>query len=287
MLSRGHGGQGRNTRVVSDGSRVLLPAAEAGDEPCLLARSLLGQSGPGIPVLVGKDRRQSGREALRRFGLDALVLDDGFQYWQLARDLDIVLLDARHPFDNGSCLPRGLLREPPRHLSRAQLAVVTRADGLGAKERDALMERIAALAPRAAVFFARHAPTEWVRVPSGETCPLDALRGKTVIALSGIAQPETFARALTNAAGVVVARHLIYRDHAGYTEQDVGTVRRALAEAGAEVLVMTEKDAVKWPASPELPAFALRVAVQVEDEARFLALVSERLFQHPLRGHTP
>ena len=116
VLSRGHGGTSQSVRLVSglDG-KVRLSAADAGDEPNLLAQTL-----PGVPVLVGKDRRLSGREALRLFDLDVLVLDDGFQFWQLARDLDIVLLDARRPFDNGFPLPRGLLREPKRASAPGQ-----------------------------------------------------------------------------------------------------------------------------------------------------------------------
>ena len=160
ILSRGHGGESQSVRLVSDlTGPVLLSAAEAGDEPVLLARTL-----PGVPVLVGKDRRLSGREALRRFGLDALVLDDGFQFWQLQRDLDIVLLDARCPFDNGFSLPRGLLREPKRHLRRAGIVVATRSGGLTVPERESLIAQIRDLAPNAPLFFADHRAVGFVPV---------------------------------------------------------------------------------------------------------------------------
>ena len=188
VLSRGHGGKGQGVRLVSDThGNIARSAADAGDEPLLLAQAL-----PGVPVLVGKDRRQSGREALRRFGLDALVLDDGLQYWQLARDLDIVLLDARRPFDNGWPLPRGLLREPARHLARAGIVVVTRADTLDALGRAALTARAAAFAPAAEIFFARHTPIGLVPVGvfGAPVLPLDALQGRRVLAWSAIAQPE-------------------------------------------------------------------------------------------------
>ena len=117
LLSRGHGGSneaGRVPRIVSDGNQVLLTPGEAGDEPVLLANYL-----PGVPLVVCRDRRQSAQLAIERFAPDVLVLDDGFQHWRLYRDLDIVLLDAQNPFDNGFVLPRGKLREPPSHLSRA------------------------------------------------------------------------------------------------------------------------------------------------------------------------
>lgn len=277
VLSRGHGGTGGDVRVVSGTDGVVLAAPdEAGDEPVLLARTL-----PGVPVLTGKDRRQSGRGALRRFALDALILDDGFQYWQLARDLDIVLLDARRPFDNGCSLPRGLLREPKRHLARAGMVVVTRADAVSGAAREELRARIARLAPDTDVFFARHRPD--CLVPAGdftdETLLLSWLRGKSVVALAGIAQPQSFYDALT-ASGATVVRELTYSDHARYTAEDADAARRAVQESGAAALLMTEKDAVKWPLQglDAYPAYALRIVMQVEDEGRFWREVTARVF---------
>jgi tetraacyldisaccharide 4'-kinase len=116
VLSRGHGGSARGVIVVSDGERMLSDSSEAGDEPVMLARML-----PGVPVIVGKDRRDSGRLACERFGPDVIVLDDGLQYWQLHRDLDIVVLDARKPWGSGFVMPMGDLREPASGLRRKRL----------------------------------------------------------------------------------------------------------------------------------------------------------------------
>lgn len=278
VLSRGHGGAGQSVRVVSDDQgTVLMAASEAGDEPLLLARTL-----PNVPIVVGKDRRASGREALRRFGLHALVLDDGFQYWQLARDLDMVLLDAARPFGNGWPLPRGLLREPKRHLRRAQMVVVTRAQDLDDLGRETLRREIVRLAPRIEVYWARHAAQGFV--PAADLghplLPLDCLRGQTVVALSGVAQPGSFARALTTEAHVRIARHFAYPDHAPYGPEAVAAAIGAVAASGATALVMTEKDAVKWPARPALPVpvYALRTAMQVEDHAQWAASVLRHVF---------
>ncbi len=278
VLSRGHGGAGQSVRVVSDGQgTVLLAAEDAGDEPVLLARTL-----PQTPILVGKDRRASGREALRRFALDALVLDDGFQYWQLARNLDIVLLDARRPFDNGWPLPRGLLREPKRHLRRAQIVVVTRAQSLDGAARDTLRREIARLAPDAETYWARHAPQGFVPADSlaDAQTPLNHLQGQRIVALSGIAQPASFARALADDAGVQIARHLVFPDHARYGPKEMVDAQAAIKAEGASALVMTEKDAVKWPPGSVLsvPVYALRTVMQVEDHARWAAFVMGRLF---------
>jgi len=275
VLSRGHGGSSQTVRLVSDaGGRVLLSAADAGDEPVLLARTL-----PGVPVLVGKDRRLSGREALRRFDLDVLVLDDGFQYWQLDRDLDIVLLDARRPFDNGFPLPRGLLREPKRHLSRAKLVVATRSGRLDSAERTALARAVAELAPEAHLFFADHqasglVPADALNAPLK---PLDALVGTRVAAVSAIAQPQSFVDTLTRSTGAAVVYQKAWGDHQAISAAEASAVVEEAVQAGAEAVVMTEKDAVKWPFSSDarLPLYALRIEMAVEDEMGFMEAVWE------------
>jgi len=278
VLSRGHGGEGHTIRLVSDADgHVLLSAAQAGDEPHLLALTL-----PGVPVLVGKDRRQSGREALRRFGLDALILDDGFQFWQLGRDLDIVLLDARRPFGNGFALPRGLLREPKRHLRRAGLVVATRAGGLGLGERAALAAQVHALAPAAPLFFADHRAAGLVPAAdlSAPLRPPSDLRGRRVFAVSAIAQPLSFVETLEREVGAEVVGRLTWDDHHKISPADAQAALAAAAEAGADALVMTEKDAVKWPVTAEagrLPVYALRVEMALEDEAGFMAEVLGRM----------
>ena len=278
ILSRGHGGESQSVRLVSGlTGPALLFAAEAGDEPALLARTL-----PGVPVLVGKDRRQSGREALRRFGLDILLLDDGFQFWQLHRDLDIVLLDARRPFDNGYPLPRGLLREPKRHLRRAGIVVATRSGGLTVPERESLTTQIHALAPDAPLFFADHHAVGFV--PAADLAaplhPLSAFAGRRVFAVSAIAQPQSFVETLTREAHTeVVGRH-VWDDHHKISAEDARAVLTAAQAACAEALVMTEKDAVKWPAESSaagLPVYALRIEICVEDESEFLRAVTARL----------
>ena len=277
VLSRGHGGESQSVRLVSGREGpCLLRASEAGDEPVLLARTL-----PGVPVLVGKDRRQSGREALRRFDLDALVLDDGFQFWQLARDLDIVLLDARRPFGNGYSLPRGLLREAKRHVARADIIVVTRAGELGEAGRHSLLGEILAFAPMVKVYFADHQAVGFVSVSDLAAPPLslDTLRGETVYAVSAIAQPSSFQHSLAQEAGVRIAGQEAWDDHHAFDLTQVEEVQKAALLSGAAAIVMTEKDAVKWPAADadSLPTYALRVEMVIEKEAEFLADVRTRI----------
>lgn len=273
VLSRGHGGESRAVRLVSDAQGcVFLNAGEAGDEPVLLAKTL-----PGVPILVGKDRRESGREALRRFALDALVLDDGFQFWQLARDLDVVLLDTRRPFDNGWALPRGLLREPKRHLARAGVIVATRSGGLLETERQALAEQVRRLAPDAPLYFADHRPVGLVPTSdlSGPVQPLEMLKGARVFAVSAIAHPQSFVETLKRAGARIVGRR-DWGDHHNFSPEQAKDVLDEAARAGAEAVVMTEKDAVKWPASgpsAEMPTYALRIEMALDDEETFMRYV--------------
>jgi len=110
-------------KVVSDGEEVLLDSTEAGDEPYMLARNL-----PGVIVLVDKDRVKAGAYAIRTFGVDTLVLDDGFQYLRLHGSLNLLLIDQTNPFGNHCLLPRGILREPVRNLARASYIFLTKSD---------------------------------------------------------------------------------------------------------------------------------------------------------------
>jgi tetraacyldisaccharide 4'-kinase len=269
LLSRGHGAaKGKDgPRMVSNGENVLLDPGEAGDEPTLLARLLAG-----VPVVVGKDRRQSGARALSWFAPDVFVLDDALQFWQLERDLDIVLLDAARPFDNGHILPRGLLREPPSHLSRAGVVVLTRADRVEPAALEATRARVQRLAPRADVFTATHAPVAWVRAQDGGLLPTHALAGREVCAFAGIADCGAFVGTVESlGARAVFLRD--FGDHHAYTPADVAE----LAKGSCDAAVTTEKDLVKvgalWPHESAPPLYALRIGMKLDDPARFLARV--------------
>jgi tetraacyldisaccharide 4'-kinase len=274
LLSRGHGGSGesaRMPRIVSDGEQILLTPEAAGDEPVLLARFL-----PGVPVIVGRDRRASGRLAVSTFAPDVIVLDDALQYWQLHRDLNIVLLDARRPFDNGFVLPRGLLREPPAHLKRAGIVVLTRADRVPGDVLARNLEQAQVLAPDAAVFTATHAPLGWVRASDDVLLPLNALARQDAIAFSGIADGKAFVEAVQS-LGVHVAASRDFGDHYAYGPADIATLAQTMNDG---VAVTTEKDLVKvaplWPAGGP-PLYALRIGMALEDETRFSAKLDATL----------
>jgi len=238
ILSRGYRRKSHDEiAVVSTPAGIRLTVPEAGDEPYLLA-SLL----PGIPVVVGKNRRVTGRYAIDTFGVDTLILDDGFQYWRLHKDHEIVLLDALQPATRDHLLPRGLFREPWSHLRRAQEVWITHAQ-LAAPERVAqLARRVARYAPRAHMRATEHGPVR-LRAATGETRELATLRGVGVLALSGLGNPQQFETMLANLGAEVAPCR--YPDHHPYTAADLADIA---AQAGDLLVVTTAKDAARLPA---------------------------------------
>jgi len=247
---------GYKPKIVSDGRRVLLSPDAAGDEPYMLAQNL-----PGVVVLADPNRVKAGLYAIRNFGVDALVLDDGFQYMRLVRKYDFVLIDCTNPFGNGRLLPRGTLREPLSSLRRAAFFMLTKSDGIDvAPIRSTLRE----LNPGAEMIETTHEPLHLEHVLSGEHRPLDALRGARVIAMSAIANPESFERALERLGAEVVGSRR-FLDHHRFTALEVARVIDEARARDATLIVTTEKDAVRLPkiGVDSIPIVFLRVNVKI------------------------
>ena len=243
-------------RVVSDGKSLLLDSEMAGDEPYMLASNL-----KDVVVLVDKDRVKSGRYAIEKFGCDTLLLDDAFQYWKLrGRRHDVVLIDRQQPFGNEHLIPRGKLREPPSHLARAHTIFITKSDGQTAE----LRARISRLNPAAAIIECVHHPLYLEDVFTGERKGLDFLVGKKVASLSGIAQPESFDQSLVRLAGELVYSKR-FADHHRFTQQEVLNAINRGKKRQAEVIITTQKDAVRFPKIDrrDLPIYFMRVEIQI------------------------
>lgn len=269
VLSRGHGGSHERSGgalVVSDGSGTGMASPDAaGDEPVLIARAL-----PGVPVVVGRDRRITGQLAVERFSPDVVVLDDALQFWQLHRDLDICLLDTSRPLDNGHMLPRGLLREPVTHLRRAGVVVLTRHSRAGAAGQAAARQLVERHAPGSLLLTGDHVPVGWA-TPDNDILMVDAIRGKRVRVVAGIADGQAFAESVSRLGAHVVDAQ-VHPDHHVYTDDDIV----AAAASGVDFVAVTEKDWVKlagrWPAVAP-PAWALRISMELEP----LAALEQRL----------
>jgi len=238
VVSRGYKRRNADSLVeVSDGQVLRGRPRETGDEPFLIA-----QRCPGVPVAVGADRPRVGRHLIDRYGVDTLILDDGYQHLALQRDVNILVLDAGAPFGNGYLLPRGRLREPLASIARASAVLVTRASQTG--YLDEIKSVVHAEAPAVPIWVTDFAPSAVIRVGGSATMEPSAMKGERVLALSGIGHPDSFRRLLV-AAGSIVVDHCVFPDHHAYSQEDVQRVQRAAERLGVDRIVTTEKDAVK------------------------------------------
>jgi tetraacyldisaccharide 4'-kinase len=231
---------------------------------------------PELLHLQGPDRTRLAQRAVDEFGAQVIILDDGFQHRRLARDLEIVLIDATEPFGYGWLLPRGLLREPLSALARARAVVLTRADQVSESERLAIWRRVAHHAPSVVRCEAAFVPCDLVD-ERGETHPLESLRGQPVFGFAGIGQPDNFRRTLES-LGCRVVGFRPFPDHHAYTSDDLEQLHSAGVQLGARFLVCTEKDAVKISRDrpDSLPTRAVRIDATL--------LSSSREFEELLRG---
>ena len=230
VASRGYGRlESRQVEVVSDGAHTIDGWSKVGDEPFLISKSL-----PTVPVVVGRDRGLAGATALSRFGTEVLILDDGFQHHRLARDLDLVAIDADAGLEHSELLPLGRLREPVEALAHADAFVIV--DG---ELRPSELLKLDIFAPGKPKFRANREPRRLFRLSGGVPRSLSSLKDKEVGLLCGIARPSSFKLTVESLGAKVVATKF-YPDHHKY----VGDNLRNLTDQ-APFWVTTEKDAVK------------------------------------------
>jgi tetraacyldisaccharide 4'-kinase len=252
------GGTGKTPMVIYILERLL----EAGRRPCVLTRGYKAKASgccsendeareirrrcPRVDLVIDPDRVAGAAKALG-LGSDVLVMDDGFQHRRLARDLDIVLIDATNPF-GGGMLPRGHGREPETSLARADVVVVTRADQIEAGALASLRGRLERLAPGRPVLAARHRPIELCDV-SGRTdssMPVEACDGQRAWVFAGLGNPRAF-RATVEAMGLNIVGEHFWPDHHTWSDAEMDAMAREAGRAKPDVVLTTEKDAVKLP----------------------------------------
>ena len=262
ILSRGYGRRSRidGVTVVSDGDHVLADLSQAGDEPLMLARML-----PGVPVVVAANRHAAGLLAERRLGATVHLLDDGFQHLQLARTVDLVLLDESDWADRP--LPGGTLRESIGSVAAADAILFTSDD------------------PSAAERMGRAVGIQTFRVVRSlgtphkvSSVPVSVPPGSRLFAVTGIGRPERFHQDLS-ATGWQVTGSLAFRDHHRFSRGDVARIEAAAAAAGADVIVTTEKDAVRLEGygTERVPVIVVPLAARVEPADAFRSWLIARL----------
>lgn len=269
ILSRGY------RRDSSHPNQIVQPDTDvqvAGDEPLLIARKLQSKGNselPDIPVIVGSQRYLSGKMAIERFQPDVILLDDGFQHIQLERTYDLVLIDATNPFGGGYMLPAGFLREPLTNLARANAFVITRSDEI--EDIIYIENTLRLYNQNAPIFRGIHACDTIRKAGTEETIELEDLKGKRLLAVSGLANPASFLYMLDK-LGLQIIEHLDFPDHHWYTEKDVFMIQQTLSNHTFDAIITTEKDESKFLMYCEdlnVPCYVLAIRFEIQSEERF------------------
>lgn len=262
IVSRGYGGRYRDqVGLVSDGNQLRMTAEQCGDEPLLLARR-----NPDCPLVVARRRADGVRTIEANFAVDVIILDDAFQHRQLARNVDLVLLDAQDPFGNGWTLPAGKLRETKGALKRADALLLTRA-----------------VAPPASsilgvpTYSSCHRLSATVTHLAGSCRDISRLKDKRVFAFAGLADNHQFFQAIGQ-LGIFPAHTLSLPDHVDYTAELVQSI--ASGAAGCDLLLTTEKDAVKLTADTfDLPCYYASLDLDVSGGEELIQQICNTLWR--------
>ncbi len=268
IVTRGYGGRYTGEyHVISDGKNVLTPASIAGDEAVMLTHQL-----PDIPIVIGKDRTKAGMEAIRRWHSEVLILDDAFQYRTLARDLDIVTINASQPWGTGRLLPCGTLRERKKALARSDLIILTHTDQV--ENTEPLRREIHIYAAGIPVVESVHVPCSLIRHDTGKPFPIDLVADKRVLAVCAIGNPSSFCTTL-RALGANEIRLIAYPDHHYYSVREINAIQRIARSEGYEIIVTTDKDAVKLPT--DLDWYRLKVELGIRAGESYWREITEEV----------
>jgi tetraacyldisaccharide 4'-kinase len=268
ILMRGHG------RISHHDQLTLSPNEEVsvthtGDEAQIFLRSGLAHLG------IGKDRIKTGRLLKEKFQLDAFILDDGFQGFRLARDLDLVLIDAMNPFGDEDLVPLGRLREPIAGVARASAFIITRTECNWPTA--GIERRLRQHNPEAPIFHARAVPEAWVNASTGEGYPPAALPFKRTLAFCGLGNPQSFWRMLER-LNVHPLEKVDFADHHRYSAREIRRMGLLVKALNLDALLTTQKDLVNFCESTDsivTPAqiLWLKIGFEIDEEARFLELL--------------
>lgn len=269
--------QAKNQRVAILTRGYKTEKGKLSDEPAELAAAC-----PGVGVVVNPDRVAGANDAIRHHGAQVLVMDDGFQHRRLARDIDIVTIDATAPFGYGHVLPAGLLREPVSGLKRAGAVVLTRTDQVSDEQLRQIEDRIGRINPRLPIIRTVHAPVA-ARCLDGSETGLDALRGRKVFAFCGLGNPDGFFRTVES-CGCLLAGARAFNDHHTYTEACLAEIYEESAAQGVQWVLTTSKDWNKI--TPLIPSPAPLPTAYLAIELQFTAGVERltTLIEHAMRG---
>jgi len=238
ILSRGYKGKRSNdSLVVSDGKTILASVDDAGDEPVMLATTL-----SSVPVLISKKRYKIGSLALKLFNSDLLLLDDGYQHIALHRDVNILLVDAKRQFGNGSLLPLGPLREPIEQIKRSDIIVITKCTNTHSGGN--LVDYFQKNFPAKSIFRSKYFPHQVIFPFAGTTHPPDILKGKNVVIFAGIAYPDDFLETVKS-CGANIVHFKAFSDHHFFSKHEIEDLISWKKKSNGDFLLTTEKDWIR------------------------------------------
>ncbi|HBA27657.1 MAG TPA: tetraacyldisaccharide 4'-kinase [Nitrospinae bacterium] len=276
VLSRGYKGKAEGEiNVVSDGNNVFMNPLQSGDEPYMMALRL-----KNIPVITGSDRYKTGMYAIEKFGAEVILLDDGYQHVQVNRNLNILLLDSNSPFGNGYLLPRGTLREPPSYINRADVVILTkikesRNQGVKGASVDSLnpltLEPSNPSLLNIPICKSRYVSESFIDMNNNKTIALDEAKGKKIFAFCGIASPDSFKNSLKE-TGIDIKGFFSFDDHYQFTKDDIDNLINKARATGSEILITTEKDAVRLKEFKPIafPLWILKIRMEISEGKEIL-----------------
>ena len=282
ILTRGYGRAHPGKRVlVSDGEQILADEREGGDEPRLLAEMLQGVAA----VISDADRLGAARWALENLGSNLFILDDGFQHLRLARDLDLVTIDATNPWGGGKLLPHGRLRERLKGLARADCIILTRVEqsqeiaGLR-KEAERLSDGRPVLLSRTCT-KATHALGEMIARSSVPDISSHPSLPQPVAAFCAVGNPAAFF-SHARKDGHVLSHTRAFPDHHIYRQTDIEAIVVEAKRAGAGALLTTAKDAVKLRSLRfDLPCYVLEIGLEFDNEETLVGMIRAAIEKYP------
>lgn len=252
ILSRGYKGKYEHKGIVI---RSDMKVEDVGDEPLMLSKRI------SVPILVGKNRVKNAMFAYKNFGVDTIILDDGFQHFALFRNLDILLINGNNPFGNYYLLPYGILREPLSSMKRADIIVITKTSNVNVID---LIRKFNKTSP---IFEAYYKPDGFID-ENGNSYPLSYVSGKRVLAICGIQDPGSFKKIVED-LGCNVSL-LVFPDHHFYSTSDIENIKEKAK--GYDVIVSTMKD--KERLKGRIKSLFLVVSFSINNELLFMSEIS-------------
>jgi len=245
VLSRGY------KRKVTSYKLQVTSYKTMGDEPYMLKMNL-----GDVPVVVDTDRIQAAKLAIRDYGVDTVILDDGLQQWRIKKDLEIVTIDATCPFGNRKLIPRGILREPLSSLKRADVFILTKTN-LNPDNQD-IKDLLSSINPQSLIVESTHSPLGFYRLrEKDEFLRLEALKGEAVTLISGIADPDSFENLIAS-LGINIGLAFRFPDHHNYSKEELDRVIKNSKDKNIGTIITTEKDAARIR-SLQLTAYSLQL----------------------------